>query len=173
MFILDSWKILEISIWTTKIQVLNQRAMALTTFLKVSASILCCSWSTFQQLSLTSLPWGCQPNNPTLISLKPSWRWGAKVVNLPAKVIQDKPQMVMFLPNISVLFFSSCSFQLRHWLYYWPSLHPALWELLCGDVRWLLCHSAPHHCGGVWDLQCVLAVWSWQVRSFFRLWVTS
>jgi len=45
-----------------------------------------------------------------------------------------------------------CSFQLHHWLSDWPALHPALWELLCDDVRRLLCHSAPHHCGGFRDL---------------------
>lgn len=71
--------------------------------------------------------------------------------------------------NMSVLFSCCCSFQLHHWLSNWPALHPALWELLCDDVRWLLCHSAPHHRGGFWDLQCVLAIWSWQVRSILRL----
>lgn len=124
--------------------------------------------------------------NPTVHQLI-SQREGAKLVNLSAKVIQDRSQMtfshqcliscvlfreVVFHPIMSVLFSYCCSFQLHHWLSDWPALHPALWELLCDDVRWLLCHSAPHHCGGLWDLQCVLAIWSWQVRSFSRLCVT-
>lgn len=63
-------------------------------------------------------------------------------------------------------FFLPCdSFQLRHWLHHRPHLHAALRELLCDHVRRLLCHSAPHHRGGVRDLQCGLAVRSRQVSA--------
>lgn len=72
----------------------------------------------------------------------------------------------------SLLRFASicCSSQLHHRLSDWPSLHAALWELLCDDVRRLLCHPAAHHRGGVRDVQRVVAVWSWQVGLICSLW---